>query len=327
MRRFPLWLVLTTCTSAGALAVIACTQETTKPSGLDVEDDDSGTKKRDTGASSSGTSSGASSGTSSGDLDGSSANGRIYAHTPTKLYLFEPVTKNLTPVGDFDCLGTDKMVDIALDRGGMMFGTAFHKFVSIDPTNAKCTVIKDIGAAYYPNSLSFVPVGTIDPTKEVLVGYVQSDNNGDIYVDTYVRIDTTNGDLQIIGQEGDLNPPGGLGGKYYDVAGDVIALINDNNKAYVIVADDPYTDAGAASTTNHLAEINPKTGTLTKIIGPTNQLNTFGFAYWAGKGYGFSEDGRVTEINMATGAATTVLQLDGGTAWYGAGVTTDSPAQ
>ena len=82
-----------------------------------------------------------------------------------------------------------------------------------------------------------------------------------------------------------------------------------------------------ASTTNHLAEINPKTGTLTRIIGPTNQLETYGLAYWAGKGYGFSQDGRITEINMTTGSSTTVLQLDGGTAWYGAGVTTDSPTQ
>lgn len=318
---------MTTCASAGALAVIACSSESTKPSTLDVEEDDSGPRKRDSGTtSSSGGSSGGSSG-DPGDLDGSTANGRVYAHTPKTLYLFQPVTKQLTAVGDFDCLGTDQMIDIALDRAGMMYGTAFHKFVSIDPTNAKCTLIKEIALTeFYPNSLSFVPVGVLDPTKEVLVGYVISNENGKSYKDTYARIDTTNGNLTIIGQVGDLNPPAGLGGKYYDVAGDVIALINDNNKAYVIVEDDKYTDAGAASTTNHLAELNPATGTLTKIIGPINQLKTYGFAYWAGKGYGFSDDGRITEINMATGASTTVLTLDGGS-WYGAGVTTDSPAQ
>jgi hypothetical protein len=317
---------MTACVTSGALTVIACSSESTKPSTLDVEDDDTGTRKRDTGTSSSGGSSGGSSG-DPGDLDGSTANGRIYAHTPSTLYLFEPVTKQLTKIGDFDCLGGSQMIDIALDRSGVMYGTSFHKFFSIDPTNAKCTLIKEEAVTvYYPNSLSFVPVGTIDPTKEVLVGYIESTFDGKTYKDTYVRIDTTNGNLTRIGQEGDLNPPAGIGGKYYDVAGDLIALINDNNKAFVIVEDDKYTDAGAASTTNHLAEINPTTGTITKIIGPISQLKTYGFAYWAGKGYGFSQDGRITEINMATGASTTVLTLEAGT-WYGAGVTTDTPAQ
>lgn len=327
MRRLPIWLVLSTGACAGALTVIACSSETTKPSSLEVEDDDGGRTKRDTGTtSSSGGSSGGSSG-DPGDLDGATANGRIYAHTPDKLFLFEPVTKKLTEVGAFDCLDGDQMIDIALDRGGAMFGTAFHKFMSIDPTNAKCTVLGTRSPENYPNSLSFVPVGVLDPTKEVLVGYLENTDPDTMktYKDTYARIDTTNGSLTIIGQAGDLNPPAGLNGKYYDVAGDVIALINDNNKAYVILEDDKYADAGPP-TSNHLAEMNPKTGTITKIIGPIGQLKTYGFAYWAGKGYGFSDDGRITEINMATGASTTVLTLDGGS-WYGAGVTTDSPGQ
>lgn len=329
MRRLPVWLVMTACVSTGALAVIACSSESTKPAPLEVEDDDSGgPRKRDGGSTTS--SSGGSSG-DPGDLEGGSANGRVYAHTRDTLYLFEPVPKKLTEIGKFDCLGTDSMIDIALDRGGMMYGTAFHKFMSIDPTNAKCTVIKDIGlSSYYPNSLSFVPIGVLDTTKEVLVGYVETlEDGGRSYIDTYARIDTATGAMTIIGQKGDLNPPGGSGNpkKYYDVAGDVIALLNDNNKAYVILKDDKYTDAGAASTTNHLAEIDPKTGVIKNIIGPTNQLNTYGFAYWAGKGYGFSADGRITEINMATGATTNVLSIDASGGWYGAGVTTDSPVQ
>lgn len=317
---------MTACVSTGAAAVIACTTETKKPSTLDVEDDDSGPRRRDSGSTTS--SSGGSSG-DPGDLEGGSANGRVYAHTKDTLYLFEPVTKKLSEIGKFDCLEDDDMIDIALDRGGAMFGTAFHRFVSIDPTNAKCTVINEIGPnEYYPNSLSFVPVGVLDPTKEVLVGYAQRNvDGGRFYIDTYSKIDTMTGAITRIGNVGDLNPDPLINGKFYDVAGDVIALINDNNKAYVILRDDQYTDAGAASTTNYLAEIDPKTGTITKMIGPTNQLRTYGFAYWAGKGYGFSNDGRITEINMATGATTTVLTIDAGGGWYGAGVTTDSPKQ
>jgi hypothetical protein len=81
-----------------------------------------------------------------------------------------------------------------------------------------------------------------------------------------------------------------------------------------------------------LVEIDPKTG-LIKLppIGPTGQTLTYGFAYWAGKGYGFASDGRVTEINMATGSSTIVFTLQGdggaGIPWFGAGVTTDAPVQ
>ena len=55
-----------------------------------------------------------------------------------------------------------------------------------------------------------------------------------------------------------------------------------------------------------------------------------GFGYWAGKGYGFSSDGRVTEINVATGSSIIFFTLqDGGAGipWFGAGVTTAAPVR
>ena len=165
-------------------------------------------------------------------------------------------------------------------------------------------------------------MGTLEPTKEVLVGYVQRTFNGKLYIDDYARIDTATGTITVLG---DLNPGAGTNGEFYDVAGDLIALAKDNNKAYVIVKPDPGGDAGV--TTNYLGEIDPKTGTLKSILGPTQQVNTYGFGYWAGKGYGFSADGRITEINMANGTNTTILTIDAGGGWYGAGVTTDSPTQ
>ena len=72
-----------------------------------------------------------------------------------------------------DTPGSAARIDIGprMVRGGAMFGTAFHKFVSIDPTNAKCTVIKEIGSTeYYPNSLSFVPMGTLEHRTLFAVG-------------------------------------------------------------------------------------------------------------------------------------------------------------
>jgi len=68
-----------------------------------------------------------------------------------------------------------------------------------------------------------------------------------------------------------------------------------------------------------------------RIIGDTKHTNLFGFGYWAGKGYGFSDTGRIVEIDMSTGSSVVLKTLmgDGGVAlpWYGAGVTTQAPAR
>ena len=57
----------------------------------------------------------------------------------------------------------------------------------------------------YPNSLSFVPKGTVDPNVEALVGY----NGG-----TYVRIDTVTGAVTSIGNLG----------SGYSSSGDIVRL-------------------------------------------------------------------------------------------------------
>ncbi len=87
--------------------------------------------------------------------------------------------------------------------------------------------------------------------------------------------------------------------------------------------------ADASTATDLLAEVDPTTGKLKKIIGDTKQTNIFGLGYWAGKGYGFSDNGKIAQIDMATGTASVVKTLTstdgGGIPWYGAGVTTEAP--
>lgn len=319
MRRLPLWLFVTAGTLFLGAAAAACSSADNKSAPLPLADDPGTTKKRDGGSTSSSSSS--SSG-SSGEvpLEGGAASGRVYAHTRDTLFLWDPIAKKLATIGKFDCITAgDSVIDLAIDRSGAMYATTFHEFLTVDPTSAKCSVVKEESASvYYPNSLSFVPIGTVDATKEALVGYAEDGTTG--YIENYVRVDPATGAMTVIGN---LNPNGGVGGVYYDVAGDLVALIRDNNRAYVIVKPDATADAGAA--TDYLAEIDPKTGTIKKIIGPTSQVNTYGFGYWAGKGYGFSADGRLTEIDMTTGKTTNILGIDAGGGWYGAGVTTDSP--
>src|SRR5262245_57006879 len=131
--------------------------------------------------------------------------GEVYAHSSLTLYRFNPVAGDFVTVGTFDCLNADggvaEMLDIAIDRDGNMVGTAamsehnsiVGRLVSIDKMTAACTVLK---TGSYPNSLAFVPVGTVLPDREALVGYVN---------DSYVRI---NPDTGLVSSVGNLNAIG-----------------------------------------------------------------------------------------------------------------------
>lgn len=246
--------------------------------------------------------------------------GRVYANTLDTLYLFEPLSKKLTVIGKFSCLQAgEAVIDIAVDRAGTMYATTYNRFLKVDPIDASCVEKGTSAIDYYPNSLSFVPAGTVDPTKEALVGYVQiGDKNTQ-----YTRIDVDNGTMTTIG---DLNTGSGLA-SIYSVSGDIISLIQAGNKSYVTLTDEPF-DASAPP--DKLAEIDPKTGVIKKIIGSTNHHHIWGFGYWAGKGYGFSDDGTGFAIDMTNGTSSVVVTLtDAGSPvpWYGAGVTTLAPIQ
>jgi hypothetical protein len=246
--------------------------------------------------------------------------GRVYAHTTDTLYLYEPVGGDLKEVGKFSCIEPGEVfIDLAVDRTGTMYATTFRRFLKVDPITAACTEIKKAAAGEqnFPNALSFVPAGTVDPTKETLVGYAPPSTS----VDTtdYVRVDTATGAITKIGQ---LN----VTGVQYKSSGDLISLIQDSNRTFLTVK--LLTDAAAAGT-DFLAEVDPKNGNLKKIIGNTNQTDLFGLGYWAGKGYGFSDNGRISQIDMTNGSATVVKTLTsadgGGVPWSGAGVTTEAP--
>ena len=68
-----------------------------------------------------------------------------------------------------------------------MFATTLDGLFTIDTKTAKCTLVAS--GSTYPNMLSFVPAGTLDPMDEALVGYV---------ADTYVRINTKSGKMTML---------------------------------------------------------------------------------------------------------------------------------
>lgn len=257
--------------------------------------------------------------------DGGKPPGRVFAHTATALYLFDPLAKTLKKIGDFKGLEDgDSVIDLAVDRDSVVFGTTFRGFIKIDAINADIVYVKKEFQTY-PNALAFMPLGTVDMTKEALVGY------GPPVIgkaSDYLRINIDTGEMTKIGE---LNDPASA--VKYVTAGDIISM-ERNGKAYVAIKKAPVeVDANAPPPpveSDSIAEIDPKTGRIKTILGNIGSDETYGLAQWAGVAYAFNAKGNIIEVDLLTGKGKTILNLiennDAG-AWYGAGVTTDSPTK
>jgi uncharacterized protein DUF6923 len=243
--------------------------------------------------------------------------GEVYAHSDVTLYRFDPVGGAFVTVGDFSCLkvseGVAEMLDIAVDRAGNMVGTAAMsehtvitgRLVSIDKATGACTVLK---TGSYPNSLAFVPVGTVLPDREALVGYVN---------DGYVRIDPDTGTVTGIGN---LNAPGAA--NPWMSSGDIVSIVGGGTYVTII----PKGSVAADPTGDRIAEVDPATGAIARVIGATGAAGLYGLGYWGGVAYGFSSSGLLVKIDLTTGAGTPI-PITGAPAagFYGAGTTTIAP--
>lgn len=231
-----------------------------------------------------------------GSGGGEAIDAEVFAHSPTTLFKLDPITKAVALVNDFSGCGGE-VIDIAIDKDGVMYGTTFFGLNKIDKATAACT---QVASGSYPNSLSFVPQGTLDPNEEALVGYVGS---------SYVRIDKTTGEIQTIGQIG--------GG--YSSSGDIVSVIGGGT--YLTVTGPNCGDC--------IIEVDPKTGALVKPIGPLGHSKVYGLAFWGGLAYGFDEFGLLFEVNLTT-ALTTNIPVSNpppGLKFWGAGSTTAAPLE
>jgi hypothetical protein len=225
----------------------------------------------------------------------------VYGHSADTLYAVDPNTKAVTTVGPFvGC--DDTVIDIALNKSSQMYATTFSGVFTVDPTTAVCTLI---AAGSYPNSLSFVPAGTLDPTVEALVGY-----NGA----SYVRIDPTTGALTTVGS---------LGSSGYSSSGDIVSVIGGGT--YLTV-----TGGSDCASNDCLVEVNPTTGALVTNYGSVQHSAVYGLAFWAGNVYGFDSGGDLFEVTFpdAGGLAITTINIPNppaGLSFYGAGSTTAAP--
>ena len=219
---------------------------------------------------------------------------QVFAHSKDTLYRLDPATKAAARVAEFQ--GCSSVIDLAIDKDGVMFGTTFDVLWRIDPKTAACT---QVATGAYPNSLSFVPKGTLDAAKEALVGYVGSD---------YVRIDEVSGSVTTVGS---------LGGGDYQSSGDLVSVIGGGT--YLTVKGGDCADC--------IVRVDPKSGAMESMIGHLDHSSVFGLAFWGGVAYGFDDAGTLFQIDLATGA-TQGIAMPGapdGLSFWGAGSTTAAP--
>lgn len=223
----------------------------------------------------------------------------VYAHSDDTLYRLNASNNQIALVAPFSG-GCTSVIDIAIDESSNAYVTTYTGLYSVNLQTAACTHIAD---GSYPNSLSFVPKGTLDPNVEALVGYVGA---------TYVRIDTTTGAITNVGT---------LSGGYSS-SGDIVSVINGGT--FLTVKDGP------DSCGDCLLQVDPKTGDLVQDYGSVNHVDVFGLAFWAGTAYGFDNGGDVFSITVQNGqVATTAIPVPNpppGLSFWGAGSTTSAPA-
>jgi hypothetical protein len=222
----------------------------------------------------------------------------VYAHSADTLYRLDPATQQIAVVAPFSG-GCTSVIDLAVDSNANAFVTTFTDLWKVDLATAACTFV---ASGSYPNSLSFVPKGTLDPNAEALVGYVGS---------TYIRIDPTSGAITNVGT---------LTGGYAS-SGDIVSVIGGGTFLTV--------KGGPNSCADCLLQVDPKTGDLVQDYGSVQHVDVFGLAFWAGTAYGFDDAGVVFSIGWQNGALVTadipVPNPPPNLSFWGAGSTTSAP--
>ncbi len=217
----------------------------------------------------------------------------VYANTASELYRVDPRSFAVSLVGRFTFSDSDQdhqMTDIAVNAAGEIWGITFNAVYRIDAATARCSLVSPLEGQY--NGLTFVPVGVLNPSVEVLLAVAGS---GDYYV-----VNTGNGRVQRLGSYG-----------AYASSGDLVSIASAETWAIVKVLGD-----------DNLARVDLRSGRTT-LVGPTGVDDVWGLGYWRSRLYGFTQGGQFVTLDPATGRAT--VQSTASRAWWGAGVTTIAP--
>lgn len=238
----------------------------------------------------------------------------IYAHSADTLFAFSPDTLSVSPIGTFtlpDGSPAPSMLDLAVDRDGVVFTSSYDSLYEVDPETAIATKVGDFdidGQRLY--ALSFLVPGEYHPTEETLVG---ATNEGKFFV-----INRENAQATLVGQY----PQG------WQSSGDIVSVEGLGTFATLKPANDNQSTFAGDVLARMLFAADGSTEAF--ILGPIRSVNEdfkqlFGLAYWGRALYGFGNKGELIEINPKNGAAQ-VMQTETGTEqFWGAGVTTVVP--
>ena len=244
----------------------------------------------------------------------------VFVHSNDTLYKLDPnsAALELSKVGKFSGV-TGSMVDIALNEDGEMYGTTYDGVYRIDKTTGAATLIRAgaTDAREYPDSLSFVPQGTLEADREVLVGYRGSD---------YIRIDPQSGAIEVVKRN--------ALGRYLVSSGDIVSIREGDFLTYLTVkpnfdeecADD--AECRKCQDNDCLFEVNPSTGEKVSNLGSTKRASVFGLAFWAGTVYGINSEGKLFKIATDSPPSVTNVTIPGGLGaikFFGAGSSTAAP--
>ena len=220
--------------------------------------------------------------------------GLVYGQSATTLYRIDTASHEVKEVGFFN--GCGHVDDIALNENSDLYATNGAELFIVENNTGRCT---KVASGTFPNSLSFVPAGVLDPA-ETLVGFTGG---------TYIKIDIATGATTNVGE---------LGGGFQS-SGDVVSV--RDGKTYLTVKGPSCADC--------LVEIDPKTGAMTKNWGPLGVTDAFGLAYWGGELYAFTDAGDVILVTFKDDTlATTKLVVPNAPpdlSFRGAGSATSAP--
>lgn len=229
----------------------------------------------------------------------------VYAHSDSALFSVDPAARTVRPVGMFR-FPTDgnnhSMTDLAVDASGELTGVTQDALYRIDPDTAACTLIRALPATNTRVfvGLTWVPVGVLDPAREVLLG------------------GATDGTLWRIDPDTGRSTAAGTLSSGWGISGDIVSIAGAATYATV-----RRTTGTNTSDTLVTLTFSGNTARMTTVGPITGYQSIYGLGYWRSTLYGFTRAGHLITINVRTGAGTDVSMPT--MQFSGAGVTTVAP--
>lgn len=205
----------------------------------------------------------------------------VYAHSNTVLYSLDLASKSIVTIGPFNAPNKDVMQDLAVAPDtNVIYVISKTTLYTADPNDGHVTSIGSVGDCGTDN----VALTTTDDGKLYSADYQKGG---------FCLIDTSTNPIGV-------TQIGTLGGNMA-IAGDIVGI--GDGSIYGTAYNMNDSSSTGTSINNVLVKIDPATGTMQTMLGPTGFPKLFGVAYAGGMVFGFTHDGSgdVITIDPKTG--------------------------